>query len=275
MATKDAHVEHCGADSDSSGAEAGVILRQAVLSSVLRDAGINRGSRGLNLCCGHAASPLKLAETVGAHGSVFAMDQSAEVLDGARDLASRWGVGSRLSWRKGGILELPYSDNAFDWVFSLDGGPFTPANGGDAARELARTLRPGGRLILLGVTAKALLPGHAPLEARLSQAAAEQGELGKLLHHGGAWTWAAGLQPPVLSSCLDELRGPLEEHQSRALARRFERAIDALERSHGLAPEDKTRLRELCNPDAADCIFRRPDYYGVITYTVLQARKGG
>ena len=80
-------------------------------------------------------------------GNVVALDVSAAMLLRARE---KYGI-ERVDWLQGDALHLPFADQSFDAVASA----FVLRNLPDLAgsiQEMARILRPGGRLVGLDIT---------------------------------------------------------------------------------------------------------------------------
>ena len=86
-------------------------------------------------------------------GSVAACDVAAAMV--ARGRAR---CGERVAWRHADVQALPYPDAAFDVVISAFGAALAP-RARTAAGELARVLRPGGRLVLAAWVPRGL-PGR-------------------------------------------------------------------------------------------------------------------
>ena len=102
--------------------------------------GVSEGDRVLDVACGtgNAAIPAAVAG-----GRVTGLDITPELFDAAQRRAAEAGV--TLELVEGDAEELPFDDGAFDVVLSTFGCMFAPRHE-VAARELARVLRPGGRL---------------------------------------------------------------------------------------------------------------------------------
>lgn len=108
------------------------------------------GDLALDACCGTGDLALELARRVGPAGRVIGSDFSEAMLDRARRKAEERGAGSvRFEW--GDALELPYDDASFDAV-TVGFGARNLADLERGIGELARVLRPGGRLVVLEIT---------------------------------------------------------------------------------------------------------------------------
>ena len=106
------------------------------------EAVVRPGDRVLDACCGTGDLALAAAR-VG--GTVTGVDLSAPMLERARRKSSA------IAWVRGDALSLPFADASFDAV--TVGFGIRNVNHLDAGlRELARVLRPGGRLGCLDLT---------------------------------------------------------------------------------------------------------------------------
>jgi demethylmenaquinone methyltransferase / 2-methoxy-6-polyprenyl-1,4-benzoquinol methylase len=105
-------------------------------------AAVRPGDRVLDACCGTGDLAL---EAQRAGGRVTGLDFSGRMLERARRKSSA------VQWVRGDVLALPFSDGSFDAV-TVGFGIRNVADLEAGLRELARVLRPGGRLGCLEIT---------------------------------------------------------------------------------------------------------------------------
>jgi SAM-dependent methyltransferase len=111
---------------------------------IVRRVGVLPGEMVLDVACGTGNAAIRAAQ-VGAN--VVGVDLTPELFDDARRLAAEAGVDA--DWVQGDAEALPFADESFDIVLSTFGCMFAPRHRVTAA-EIARVLRPGGRI---GITA--------------------------------------------------------------------------------------------------------------------------
>lgn len=111
---------------------------------------VGPGDSTLDVCCGTGDLSLELAARVSPGGHVVGCDFSEPMLDLAREKADARGVrGVRFEWAD--ALSLPYDAGRFDAV-TVGFGVRNFADHDRGLREMARVLKPGGRLVVLEFT---------------------------------------------------------------------------------------------------------------------------
>ena len=109
--------------------------------------GLEPGARVLDIACGTGNVTIPLARR-GARAA--GLDMMPHLLEEARARAAREGLPIRFD--EGFAETLPYPDGSFDVVVSMFGIMFSPLPA-TVVSEMARVLRPGGRLALANWTA--------------------------------------------------------------------------------------------------------------------------
>jgi len=107
---------------------------------------LQAGERVLDVCSGSGGSALPAAERVGADGYVVAADLAGRLIDLARAKAEAQRL-ANIEFRVDDMLALGYPDHSFDAVVCVFGIFFVP-DMSEAARELWRMVKPGGRLAI-------------------------------------------------------------------------------------------------------------------------------
>ncbi len=126
----------------------------------VRDAGlkmlnVRKGERVLEIGFGTGHCVITLAEAVGAEGLVCGIDLSDRMAELARDKLHHKGLLDRTQLVCGDAAKLPYFGSGFDALFmsftlELFDTPEIPK----VLAECKRTLRPGGRLVVVGMNKK-------------------------------------------------------------------------------------------------------------------------
>jgi ubiquinone/menaquinone biosynthesis C-methylase UbiE len=107
---------------------------------LVRRVGIGRNEDVLDVACGTGNAAIRAAQ---AGGRVVGVDLTPELFEAGRREADAEGVS--IEWVEGDAEALPFPDASFDVILSTFGVMFAPRHR-VAAAELARVLRPGGRL---------------------------------------------------------------------------------------------------------------------------------
>ena len=109
-------------------------------------AGVAPGDRVLDIACGTGVVARVAAARSGAAASVTGTDVNAGMLEAAARFAAEAGL-AEIVWRECDAAAMPLPDNAFDAALCQQGLQFMPDKPG-AMAEIARVLKPGGRLAL-------------------------------------------------------------------------------------------------------------------------------
>jgi ubiquinone/menaquinone biosynthesis C-methylase UbiE len=132
-------------------------------SAVVADAaGVGPGQRVLDVACGTGALARTVTARVGASGAVLGLDANPQMLAVARRLHPS------IEWLEGRAEALPLPAASVDAVVSQFGLMFFDDRVA-ALREMARVLRPGGRLAVAVCDAVERSPGYGALATLLHE----------------------------------------------------------------------------------------------------------
>lgn len=108
---------------------------------------VQKGASALDVCCGTADWSIAMAEEVGPEGKVIGLDFSENMLKVGREKVKSLGL-NNVELIHGNAMELPFSDNTFDYVtigFGLRNCPDYL----HVLKEMYRVLKPGGKAVCL------------------------------------------------------------------------------------------------------------------------------
>jgi arsenite methyltransferase len=123
----------------------------------LAHAALQPGETVLDLGAGAGFDAFLAAREVGAGGRVIGVDMTDEMLAKARANADAAALGGVVEFRKGLIEALPVEDSSVDVVVSNCVINLVPDKAA-VYREVARVLRPGGRVVVSDIVLDAPLP---------------------------------------------------------------------------------------------------------------------
>jgi ubiquinone/menaquinone biosynthesis C-methylase UbiE len=247
-------------------------LRETILRAMIKALNLPKGSSGLDAGCGIGLQTLLLAKQVGTTGHVIGLDVSAKMLDYGGELVKEAGLSERISFKEGDITKLPFANNAFDWVISIDCVGYRPETISFLS-EIVRVTKPGGIVAIAAWSSEKLLPGYPGLEARLGStsdgiAPFTEGQKPELhFHRTLGWFNEFGLKGSNAKVFADSVHAPLNDKTKNALKELIKQRWPDV--ADELSPDDLAEFQRLCLPGSPDFILSLPDYYAFFTYTMF------
>ncbi|GGO97301.1 methyltransferase domain-containing protein [Wenjunlia tyrosinilytica] len=143
-----------GPEDDSSLEEATDRLTDQMIESIR----VGQGDfRVLDIGCGLGRPALRLARATGA--LVTGISVSKEQIAHATAAAKAEGLADRVRFQYADAMSLPFDENSFDAVWFFESIMLMPDRG-EALRQAARVLRPGGRIALTEPFERVPVPAH-------------------------------------------------------------------------------------------------------------------
>jgi ubiquinone/menaquinone biosynthesis C-methylase UbiE len=249
-------------------------LLEPVVRAAVKEIHLPSGGKGLDAGCGIGLQARLLAETVGPAGHVTGVDISSDLLRHAEATAQETGMSRRISFQQGDVTRLPFAEDTLDWAWSSCCVGYSAAIEPRAAlKELARVVKPGGKVAIFVWSSERLLPGYPLLEARLQATGAGIAPFTRNMpperHCSRALGWfrAAGLQEIAARTFTGGAHAPLNEDLRSALEALFEMRWPGVESE--LSEEERAEFRRLCLPESPDFILNHPDYYAFFTCSMF------
>jgi ubiquinone/menaquinone biosynthesis C-methylase UbiE len=153
--------------------------------------GVAPGERVLDVGCGSGVVLRDIAKRVAPDGLAVGLDPSPHFLAAARELAEGEGLADRIELREGDARALPFGDAEFDVALAVTALSHTP-EAERAIPEMARIIRPGGRVGVFDLDGDCLIISHPDraLTRRIVAARAD---------HGIVDSWLARRLPGLLA----------------------------------------------------------------------------
>jgi len=229
-----------------------------VVEEVIARAGLKSGESVLDLGTGTGSVAERAAVIVGLKGQIVGIDISPDMVALARKRMIAQGLGN-VSLRVGRAENLPADDDAFDAVLSSLSLMYV-INRPAAAREIARVLRPGGRLIaafwagpehcdiVLFQQTAGRFAGPPPVPAVGPGALADPTDLLRQLADAGlearVETKILGFEFPSFQSAWEALAGVTTAHLPPERQQEAMEAVMAVMYPHGDGPRDFRNLTQ-------------------------------
>lgn len=169
---------------------------QIVGEELCEAADVNSGERVLDVAAGNGNATLAAARR---YALTTSTDYVAELLEQGRRRAEAEGL--KVNFKTADAEALPFADNSFDLALSTFGIMFAP-NQQQAAREISRVVRKGGRIAMANWTPDSFI-----------------GSMFKVI--GRHVPPPAGLQPPALWGDEKHLQALFPSHEVRAARKTF------------------------------------------------------
>lgn len=194
----------------------------SLLERISTELHLEPGATALDVGCGAGGPALWVAERTGA--SIIGIDLSPAAIDAARALAELRGLSGRASFDVADAAATGIADASIDAVMSIDAMMFVDA--GSAAREIARLLKPGGRLAM--TSPESLVEPFFPTLVRDYRPDFERAGLGTICHEE-----LAGYADRQLAfyRALDERAARLGEEMGQPAVQLLEEARNGIARA--------------------------------------------
>ena len=136
---------------------------------LIKEAGVDRGHRVLDVACGTGIVARTAADRVGPTGSVVGVDLNEAMLVVARR------VRPDLEWRQGDAAELPFEDGSFDVALCQMALMFFPDRA-QAIAEMARVVTADGVVAICVPAGLDEQPAYGPLDAAVGELAGPEAQ---------------------------------------------------------------------------------------------------
>jgi tocopherol O-methyltransferase len=117
-----------------------------LIEELLKWSQVDSASNILDVGCGIGGSTLYLANKYQANATGITL--SPVQAERAKERARGLGLGERVNFQVANALEMPFADNSFDLVWSLESGEHMPDKV-KFLQECYRVLKPGGKIIMV------------------------------------------------------------------------------------------------------------------------------
>lgn len=234
--------EHAARLELRAGADSEIAVREEYLTLL----GVASGQHVLDVGCGSGGVTRTIANRVAPDGRAVGVDASPALLQVARELADKSGLGDVIEFKAGDCRTLPFPDASFDAVLAATTISHVPEPG-RALAEMVRVTRPGGRVGVFDVDGDLTLFAHPDRELtrRIVTAYSDLG-------------WVNGLYARSLPGLLAGLgivnvrvRGFMPLESGGYYANRAERSAEAAAQAGMISKEEQARWLQVLRAEIA------------------------
>jgi demethylmenaquinone methyltransferase/2-methoxy-6-polyprenyl-1,4-benzoquinol methylase len=228
---------------------------------------------GLDVGCGAGLQCIWLAEEIGTNGHVTGLDISTEFLEYGKKFVYDLGFSERISFKEGNAEAIPFGNDSFDWVWSVDCVVYGPWEPMPLLEELKRVTKPGGTLAILAWSSERLLPGYPLLEAKLSATSSGLAPFSNDMDPSRHFPRTLGLlrklglEQTHAKTFSGSAHAPLNKDLYTALRDLIGMRWPGAEKE--LLEADRAEFERLCRSESPDFILNHQDYYTFFTYSMF------
>jgi ubiquinone/menaquinone biosynthesis C-methylase UbiE len=253
---------------------------QPEYEDMLQSAGFQPGWSVLDAGCGPGSYFPKLAEMLGASGSIHGIDLAPESVEIARMRVEEWQLPCNVVLQQGSLLDLPYADGQFDAVwFSSTAQYFSDSDLELILQEFRRVVRPGGLIAVKDYDCcLERRPGNQAIRWRILDTKAHQDSAISTQIQGWMrtgllkrWLERAGLEDVWQKSVPIERWAPLAPADRSFLTMVLARSIDEVA-DVNLPDEDLAYLRTQEDATSPEHALNDPEFHYCETHVVAVGR---
>jgi ubiquinone/menaquinone biosynthesis C-methylase UbiE len=255
-------------------------FREPLINTIIESLDIPSGSKGLDAGCGIGYISEMLAQQVGEKGQVTGLDYSKKLIE----YAIRNNQGANLQFVEGDVNTLPFNENAFDWIWSMDTvwpGPKElgcPAEDpAEILKEFYRVIKSGGLVHLLYWSSQKFLAGYPILEARLNTTSSATAPFVKGMNplnhimNAAGWLKKAGFKNISAKTFTGDILAPLSDNDLNAMNILIQMLWGTSQAE--MDESNWNEFKSLSDQQSEKYILNNPEYYGFYTYTLFTGRK--
>ncbi len=256
-------------------------LREPVLREVIDFLDFPKTSRGLDAGCGIGQLTRMIAENMGPDGEVLGVDEIPGFINLACKPVASLGekqIGGKVTFQRGDVSHLPFTNDSFDWAWSVDCIGYGSQDAMPALLELKRVVKPGGLIAILVWSSQQLLPGYPLLEAKLNATAAGIAPFKQGMKPGNHYLLLlerlkkVGLEDTMARVFAGSVAAPLNEDIRTALLALIKMRWPGADSE--VSHRDWQDLLDLITPGSPAFILDHPGYYAFFNYSLFYGKVG-